>query len=58
MIKNRIDFFSKKSRKCIVGSGKKSIFAHLFAKKRAAKKTQNRSFTSCRYNSVGRVADL
>ena len=32
--------FSKKSRKCIVNWRKVSIFAHLFAKKRTAKRSR------------------
>ena len=52
------NFFRKKRIKRIVSSRKISIFANLFGGEGAAKNDRKRSFTSCRYNSVGRVADL
>ena len=52
------DFFSKKNAENVLSIQEKALFLHTFSDKRGGKKETNCSFTSCRYNSVGRVADL
>ena len=50
-------FFEKKAENAL-SIGEKFLFLHTFSEGKGRRKEADSSFTSCRYNSVGRVADL
>ncbi len=52
-----MNFFEKKGENAL-SIQEKGLFLHTFSERKGRQNKANRSFTSCRYNSVGRVADL
>ncbi len=52
-----MNFFEKKEENAL-SIQEKGLFLHTFSQRKGRLNEANRSFTSCRYNSVGRVADL
>ena len=57
-IRNFVGIFSKKKKKTHCQFRKKVYFCTPFREERDGEKEADSSFSSCRYNSVGRVADL
>ena len=57
-IKLCMRIFFRKNAENALSIGEKFLFLHTFSEGKGRRKEADSSFTLCRYNSVGRVADL